>query len=88
MCIFYKSKSDILLEDDTEKREKMSEESEEIILKNLISIRKGRNFKRNKSVKNKYHINKRKTFWKKSKNRIFIKCGQNSYIYKVNKKKE
>lgn len=52
----------ILLEEDENKRAKMSNEFKEIILRYLIPIRKNRNFERNKTTKNRYSINKRKTF--------------------------
>ena len=52
----------ILMEEDDEKRNIMAKEFGDIILKYLVPIRTGRKFVRNKTVKNKYHINKRKSF--------------------------
>ena len=52
----------IAMEEDTKKRNEMSDELEKIILKYLIPVREKRNFNRDKNVKNKYHINKRKSF--------------------------
>lgn len=40
----------------------MTEELEKKILEYLVPIRKRRNFKRGKQVKNRHHINKRKSF--------------------------
>ena len=52
----------ILLEDNEEKREELSEILFNNILKNLIPIREGRKSERNKKLANKYPINKRKSF--------------------------
>ena len=52
----------IAMEEDTKKRNEMSDELEKIILKYLVPVREKRKFNRNKNVKNKYHINKRKSF--------------------------
>ena len=52
----------ILMEEDENKRVRMSDEFEKKILEYLVPIRKGRNFKRGKQVKNRHHINKRKSF--------------------------
>lgn len=53
----------ILIEEDDEKRNKLSSELFDNILKNLIPIRKGRRYKRDKNRKltNKHPINKRKS---------------------------
>jgi len=52
----------IIMETDVKKRLAMMDELEELILKYLIPVRKNRRYKRNKQIKNKHHINKRKTF--------------------------
>ena len=52
----------ILLEDDNKIRDKLMEELDNKILKNIVPIRPGRKYLRRKGLKNKYHINKRKTF--------------------------
>lgn len=52
----------ILLEEDTEKRSKLYDELDEKILKNIVPIRKERNYLRDKRNQNKYPITKRKTF--------------------------
>lgn len=52
----------IIMEEDISKRLIMMDEFEQLILKYLIPIRKGRKYERNKQIKNRYHINKRKTF--------------------------
>lgn len=52
----------LLLEKDESKRGKMADEFREKILEYLVPIRKGRNYKREKIVKNRHHINKRKSF--------------------------
>ena len=52
----------IAMEEDTKKRNEMSDELEKIILKYLVPVREKRKFNRNKNIKNKYHINKRKSF--------------------------
>lgn len=53
----------ILIEENESKRNKLSEELFNNILKNLIPIRKGRHYERDKNRKltNKHHINKRKS---------------------------
>ena len=38
------------------------DEFEQVILKYLCPVREKRKYKRNKQIKNKHHINKRKTF--------------------------
>lgn len=52
----------ILLEDDNKRRVKLYDELNEKIFKNIVPIRKDRNYPRRKDTKNKYHINKRKSF--------------------------
>ena len=52
----------IAMEEDTKKRNEMSDELEKIILKYLVPVREKRKFNRDKNVKNRYHINKRKSF--------------------------
>lgn len=54
----------ILIEEDEEKKRKLSNELFDNILRNLVPIRKERSYPRNKNKKltNKYHINKRKSF--------------------------
>lgn len=52
----------ILMEENEKKRVEMTEELEKKILEYLVPIRKRRNFKRGKQVKNRHHINKRKSF--------------------------
>lgn len=52
----------IIMEPDKNKRLHMMDELEELILKYLCPVRKGRSYPRNKQINNKYHINKRKTF--------------------------
>lgn len=52
----------IMLEDDMEKRKRLYDELTNKILKNIVPIRKGRTFDRNKNTKNRYHLNKRKSF--------------------------
>ena len=52
----------ILMEENEKKRIEMTEELEKKILEYLVPIRKRRNFKRGKQVKNRHHINKRKSF--------------------------
>lgn len=54
----------ILIEEDAEKKKILSTELFDNILKNLVPIRKGRSYPRNKNRKltNKHHINKRKSF--------------------------
>ena len=52
----------IAMEEDTKKRNEMSDKLEKIILKYLVPVREKRKFNRNKNIKNKYHINKRKSF--------------------------
>lgn len=52
----------IMLEDDIKKREKLYDELTNKILKNIVPIRKGRTFDRNTNTKNRYHLNKRKSF--------------------------
>ena len=52
----------ILLEEDNKKRDKLMEELENKVLKHIVPIRPDRNYYREKDKKNKYPINKRKTF--------------------------
>lgn len=52
----------IMLEDDMEKRKRLYDELTNKVLKNIVPIRKGRTFDRNKNTKNRYHLNKRKSF--------------------------
>lgn len=54
----------ILIEEDEEKKKKLSKELFDNILRNLVPIRKERSYPRNKNKKftNKHHINKRKAF--------------------------
>lgn len=52
----------IMLEKDLDKRTLLYNELENKILKNIVPIRENRKFDRNKNVKNKHHINKRKSF--------------------------
>lgn len=52
----------IIMETDDKKRLSLMDEFEELILKYLCPIRNNRKYKRNKQIKNKHHINKRKTF--------------------------
>lgn len=52
----------ILMENDAQKRILLMNEFEQLILKYLCPIRKNRKYNRNKQIKNKHHINKRKTF--------------------------
>lgn len=52
----------ILMEENVNKRKSLMDEFEALILKYLCPIRKKRKYKRNKQIKNKHHINKRKTF--------------------------
>ena len=52
----------ILVEDDRKEREKLSEQLFNNILNNIVPIREGRHNERKSIVKNKYHINKRKSF--------------------------
>lgn len=52
----------IILELNTKKRAKLMDEFETLILKYLCPVRKNRKYNRNKNIKNKSHINKRKTF--------------------------
>ena len=51
----------ILLEDNEEEKQKLSELLFENILKNIVPIRKNRHYERNKLHKNKHPINKRKS---------------------------
>lgn len=52
----------ILIEEDKDKRDELSNILFNEILNNLVPIRKGRSYQRNKEKKNKYPINKRKSF--------------------------
>lgn len=52
----------IIMEEKTEKRLLLMDEFEQLIVKYLCPIRKNRKYKRNKQIRNKHHINKRKTF--------------------------
>lgn len=52
----------IIMEEKAEKRLLLMDEFEQLITKYLCPIRKNRKYKRNKQIKNKHHINKRKTF--------------------------
>lgn len=52
----------IMLEVDMEKRKRLYDELTNKVLKNIVPIRKGRTFDRNKNTKNRYHLNKRKSF--------------------------
>ena len=52
----------ILMEDNDKKRLLLMDEFEQLILKYLCPVRKNRKFNRNKQIKNKHHINKRKAF--------------------------
>lgn len=52
----------IIMEEKVEKRLLLMDEFEQLIAKYLCPIRKNRKYKRNKQIKNKHHINKRKTF--------------------------
>lgn len=52
----------IIMEEKAEKRLLLMDEFEQLIVKYLCPIRKNRKYKRNKPIKNKHHINKRKTF--------------------------
>lgn len=52
----------IIMEEKAEKRLLLMDEFEQLIAKYLCPIRKNRKYKRNKQIKNKHHINKRKTF--------------------------
>lgn len=52
----------IIMEKNSKKRLLLIDELEELIKKYLCPVRKNRKYKRNKQIKNKYHINKRKTF--------------------------
>ncbi len=52
----------IMLENDLDKRAFLYNELENKILKNIVPIRENRKFDRNKNIKNKHHINKRKSF--------------------------
>lgn len=52
----------ILMEDDGEIRDSYMSILNEKILKHIVPIRPNRNYERKKDVKNKHHINKRKTF--------------------------
>lgn len=52
----------MIMEQNINKIMKMMGEFEELIKKYLIPVRKNRKYKRNKLIKNKHHINKRKSF--------------------------
>ena len=52
----------IVMEKSSKKRLLLMDEFEQLILKYLCPIRENRKYKRNKQIKNKHHINKRKTF--------------------------
>lgn len=52
----------ILLEDDSETRDNYMSILYEKILKHIVPIRPNRKYERKKDIKNKHHINKRKTF--------------------------
>lgn len=52
----------ILMEEKSKKRLLLMDEFEQLIIKYLCPVRENRKYKRNKQIKNKYHINKRKTF--------------------------
>ena len=52
----------IIMEEKAEKRLLLMDEFEQLIVKYLCPIRKNRKYKRNKQIRNKHHINKRKTF--------------------------
>ena len=52
----------ILMEKNAQKRLLLMDEFEQLILKYLCPVREKRKYKRNKQIKNKHHINKRKTF--------------------------
>lgn len=52
----------IIMQSSPKKRIQLMDELEELIIKYLCPVRKGRKYKRNKTIKNKHHINKRKTF--------------------------
>ena len=52
----------IIMEEKAEKRLLLMDEFEQLIAKYLCPIRKNRKYKINKQIKNKHHINKRKTF--------------------------
>lgn len=52
----------ILIEDDEKEREKLYEQLFNNILNNIVPIREGRHNERKSTVKNKHHINKRKSF--------------------------
>ena len=52
----------IIMEEKAEKRLLLMDEFEQLIAKYLCPIRKNRKYKRNKQIKNKHHINKRKIF--------------------------
>ena len=51
----------ILLEEDENEKQKLSDLLFENILKNIVPIRKNRHYKRNNQNKNKHHLNKRKS---------------------------
>ena len=52
----------ILIEEDNRTRAKLLDELDEKILSQIIPVRDGRTFDRNKTTKNKHHRNKRKSF--------------------------
>ena len=51
----------IMLADNTEERSRLYTELHEKILKNIVPIRDGRKYERKSNVKNRHHINKRKS---------------------------
>lgn len=52
----------IIMEENPKKRLLLMDEFEQLIKKYLCPVRENRRYKRNKQIKNKHHINKRKTF--------------------------
>lgn len=52
----------IIMEENPKKRLLLMDEFEQLIKKYLCPVRENRRYKRNKQIKNKHYINKRKTF--------------------------
>ena len=52
----------IMLENDILKRSELSDKLFDKIMKYIVPIKPGRNFERKPALKNKHHLNKRKTF--------------------------
>lgn len=52
----------IIMEEKTENRLLLMDEFEQLIIRYLCPVRRNRKYERNKQIKNKHHINKRKTF--------------------------